>query len=91
MFTKNVSRAIRFAKGLEADQVGVNVTGMSDVNLVFGGWKGSGMGRELDDHGIVQEYTDLFRCTIWAFVQIMILSISSQMPVTLVHPNSIST
>ncbi|PPQ94687.1 hypothetical protein CVT25_009542 [Psilocybe cyanescens] len=58
IFTKDVSRAIRFAKGLEAGQVGVNTTGMADSNLAFGGWKGSGIGRELGEHAI-QAFTEV--------------------------------
>lgn len=52
VFTKDISRAMRFAKGLEAGQVGVNTVGMSDPNLGFGGWKASGLGRELGEHGV---------------------------------------
>lgn len=50
IFTKDVSRAIRFAKGLEAGKVVVNSSWTSDSNLAFGGWKGSGIGRELGEH-----------------------------------------
>ncbi|PPQ94688.1 hypothetical protein CVT25_009543 [Psilocybe cyanescens] len=58
VFTKDVSRAIRFAKGLEAGQVGVNTTGNAHPDLAFGGWKGSGIGRELGDHSI-DAYTEV--------------------------------
>lgn len=51
VFTKDVSRAIRVAKGLEAGTVGVNSTAMWAPDFAFGGWKGSGVGRELGHHG----------------------------------------
>lgn len=48
VYTKDISRALRFAKGLEAGTVGVNctspTTGVNDTP--FGGYKSSGTGRE---------------------------------------------
>lgn len=48
VYTKDISRALRFAKGLEAGTVGVNctspTTGPNDT--AFGGYKSSGVGRE---------------------------------------------
>lgn len=48
VYTKDISRALRFAKGLEAGTVGVNctspTTGINDTP--FGGYKASGTGRE---------------------------------------------
>lgn len=47
VFTKDINRAMRFAKGLEAGTVGVNCTSpMTAHDLSFGGWKSSGVGRE---------------------------------------------
>ncbi|KAH9883015.1 hypothetical protein J1614_000382 [Plenodomus biglobosus] len=47
VFTKNIDRAMRFAKGLEAGTVGVNCTSPSTgVDMPFGGYKSSGSGRE---------------------------------------------
>ncbi|KAL8281205.1 hypothetical protein RQP46_006239 [Phenoliferia psychrophenolica] len=47
VFTKNIDRAIRIAKVLEAGSVGVNATSPTLANdLPFGGWKASGQGRE---------------------------------------------
>ena len=47
VFTKNIDRALRFAKGLEAGTVGVNCTSpTTGRDMPFGGWKGSGIGRE---------------------------------------------
>ncbi|QKX54954.1 uncharacterized protein TRUGW13939_02044 [Talaromyces rugulosus] len=47
VFTKDVNRAMRFAKGLEAGTVGINCTSpITAHDLSFGGWKASGVGRE---------------------------------------------
>ncbi|KAH9220545.1 aldehyde dehydrogenase [Leptodontidium sp. 2 PMI_412] len=47
VFTKNIDRAMRFAKGLEAGTVGVNCTSpLVAKDTPFGGYKGSGIGRE---------------------------------------------
>ncbi|CAI7564352.1 Aldehyde dehydrogenase C-terminal [Penicillium crustosum] len=47
VFTKDLNRAMRFAKGLEAGTVGVNCTSpVTGHDLSFGGWKSSGVGRE---------------------------------------------
>lgn len=47
VYTKDIDRAVRFAKGLEAGSVGVNCTSpVTALDLPFGGYKGSGLGRE---------------------------------------------
>lgn len=47
VYTKNIDRAIRFAKGLEAGTVGVNCTSpVTGRDMPFGGFKSSGSGRE---------------------------------------------
>jgi acyl-CoA reductase-like NAD-dependent aldehyde dehydrogenase len=47
VFTKNIDRALRVAKALEAGSVGVNCTSPTvAMDMPFGGWKGSGIGRE---------------------------------------------
>lgn len=47
VFTKNIDRALRASKLLEAGTVGVNCTSPSMAkDMPFGGWKGSGIGRE---------------------------------------------
>lgn len=47
VFTKNIDRAMRVAKGLEAGTVGVNCTSpTTGMDTPFGGYKGSGVGRE---------------------------------------------
>ena len=45
VYTKDISRAIRFAKALEAGGVGVNCAMALIFSLPFGGWKQSGDGR----------------------------------------------
>jgi aldehyde dehydrogenase (NAD+) len=47
VFTKDLSRAMRFACGLEAGTVGVNCASpVTGFDMPFGGYKTSGMGRE---------------------------------------------
>ena len=47
VFTKDVHRAIRVAKKLEAGSIGVNCTSPTMAfDMPFGGWKSSGEGRE---------------------------------------------
>lgn len=47
VYTKDLDRAMRFVKGLEAGTVGVNCTSPTTAkDMPFGGYKGSGIGRE---------------------------------------------
>jgi len=56
VFTENGSRAIRVAHALEAGTVCVNSVMSVDVGVPFGGWKQSGIGRELGEY-MVETYT----------------------------------
>lgn len=47
LYTRDLERAMRVGKKLESGMVGVNCTGPTGAwDLPFGGWKGSGTGRE---------------------------------------------
>lgn len=47
VYTKDISRAVRIAKGLESGTVGVNCTSPTNaIDMPFGGYKASGTGRE---------------------------------------------
>ncbi len=47
VFTKDVNKAMRVARALEAGSVGVNTTSpYGAYELPFGGFKGSGIGRQ---------------------------------------------
>ncbi len=53
VFTKDISRAMRVAKKLEAGTVGINCTSpMMAFDMPFGGFKGSGDGRELSKYAM---------------------------------------
>ncbi|EKG20848.1 hypothetical protein MPH_01831 [Macrophomina phaseolina MS6] len=53
VYTKDISRAIRVAKGLESGTVGVNCTSPTlAVDMPFGGYKSSGVGREGLKHSL---------------------------------------
>jgi aldehyde dehydrogenase (NAD+) len=55
--TRDIGRAMRFGKGLRAGKIGVN-TFATLPNLPFGGFKGSGIGREGGREGI-EEYSEI--------------------------------
>ena len=47
VYTQNLDRALRIAKGLESGMVGVNCTSPTGAwDMPFGGYKQSGIGRE---------------------------------------------
>ncbi|MCK9566272.1 MAG: aldehyde dehydrogenase family protein, partial [Methanothrix sp.] len=52
VFTSDLKTALRAAEGLEAGGVGVNVNNVVDLQAPFGGWKESGLGRELGHYGL---------------------------------------
>jgi len=59
VYTSNLERALRFAKGLEAGAVGINCSvPVRAADMPVGGWRQSGMGRELSLHGL-NMYTEL--------------------------------
>ena len=52
IFTNDLKTAFRAAEGLEAGGIGVNVNNVVDLQAPFGGWKESGLGRELGHYGL---------------------------------------
>ncbi|EXJ58754.1 hypothetical protein A1O7_06184 [Cladophialophora yegresii CBS 114405] len=59
VYTTNFDRAVRVAKALEAGAVGINCSvPVRAVDMPIGGWKQSGMGKELSLHGL-NTYTEL--------------------------------
>ncbi len=52
IFTNDLKTAFRAAEGLEAGGIGINVNNVVDLQAPFGGWKESGLGRELGHHGL---------------------------------------
>jgi acyl-CoA reductase-like NAD-dependent aldehyde dehydrogenase len=56
VWTSDISKAMRVAKGLKAGTVWVNTYGPTDPSVSFGGYKQSGFGRELGVHSI-ETYT----------------------------------
>ncbi|KAJ8483087.1 hypothetical protein ONZ45_g14722 [Pleurotus djamor] len=52
VFTENGSRAIRVAHALEAGTAWVNCYGAGDVAVPFGGYKQSGIGREMGEYAL---------------------------------------
>ncbi|KAF7292083.1 Aldehyde dehydrogenase [Mycena indigotica] len=56
VFTENLKRAIETANQLKAGTVGVNTTNNPDPKVPFGGYKQSGIGRELGEYAL-RHYT----------------------------------
>jgi len=52
VFTSDLKTALQAAEGLEAGGIGVNVNNVVDLQAPFGGWKESGLGRELGHWGL---------------------------------------
>jgi acyl-CoA reductase-like NAD-dependent aldehyde dehydrogenase len=52
VWTSDVSKAHRVAKGIKAGTVWVNTYGLFDPSVSFGGYKQSGFGRELGKHSM---------------------------------------
>ena len=52
VFTSDLKTALQVAERLEAGGIGVNVNNVVDLQVPFGGWKESGLGRELGHWGL---------------------------------------
>ncbi|CAG8554227.1 18673_t:CDS:10 [Acaulospora morrowiae] len=58
VFTKNITRALKLSNELKAGTVWVNCYNLVDVSTPFGGYKESGIGRELGKYAL-NEYTQV--------------------------------
>ncbi|XP_076304921.1 aldehyde dehydrogenase, mitochondrial-like isoform X2 [Tachypleus tridentatus] len=58
LFTKDLEKALYFSSGLRAGTVWVNCYDVLEVQSPFGGFKMSGIGRELGEYGL-QAYTEV--------------------------------
>ena len=52
IYTNDLKTALQAAEGLEAGGIGVNANNVVDLQAPFGGWKQSGLGRELGHYGL---------------------------------------
>lgn len=52
MVTKNIDNALQISNALRAGTVYVNCYDVFRANTPFGGYKDSGIGRELGEHGL---------------------------------------
>ena len=53
VYSRDLDRAWSFAERLESGGVGVNVNDTTELQAPFGGWKLSGLGRELGPEGLM--------------------------------------
>ncbi len=58
IYTRDLKTALDAAARLESGGVGVNVNDITDLRMPFGGWKASGVGRELGRYGL-EPYVEL--------------------------------
>jgi aldehyde dehydrogenase (NAD+) len=63
VFTKDIDKALHIANGIRAGTVWVNCYDVFDAGAPFGGYKMSGVGRELGEYGL-QAYTEIKTVTI---------------------------
>ncbi len=63
VWTRDVKKALAVANGVRAGTVWVNCYNVLDTRAPFGGFKQSGMGRELGEYGL-QEYTEVKTVTV---------------------------
>ncbi|KJA15398.1 hypothetical protein HYPSUDRAFT_207889 [Hypholoma sublateritium FD-334 SS-4] len=52
IFTENLNRAIRVSNAVEAGSAWVNIAQITDTAVPFGGYKNSGIGRELGEYAL---------------------------------------
>jgi acyl-CoA reductase-like NAD-dependent aldehyde dehydrogenase len=63
VWTRDIAKAHRFAKGVRAGTVWINCYDVFDAAAPFGGFKQSGIGRELGEAGLAN-YTELKTVTV---------------------------
>jgi len=63
VWTKDISKALKLANGLRAGTVWVNCFDVFDAGAPFGGFKMSGLGRELGQYAL-QLYTEVKTVTV---------------------------
>ena len=63
LFTKDLDRAVRIGRHIEAGMIGINTGLISTAVAPFGGVKSSGYGREGSIHGL-DEYVDIKQVTL---------------------------
>ncbi|XP_063435466.1 retinal dehydrogenase 2-like [Mytilus trossulus] len=56
VFTNDINKAMMFSQGVQAGSVWINCYNVVSAQAPFGGFKMSGLGRELGEYGITQYY-----------------------------------
>lgn len=63
VFTQDINRGIRIASAISSGTVGINCCDVLDTSVPFGGFKQSGLGRELGQDALA-EYTQTKTITV---------------------------
>jgi aldehyde dehydrogenase (NAD+) len=63
VWTKDIEKALRYANNVKAGTVWVNCYDVFDAAAPFGGFKKSGIGRELGEYGLAA-YTEVKTVTV---------------------------
>ncbi|KAL5004464.1 hypothetical protein ScPMuIL_017920 [Solemya velum] len=58
IFTNDINKALMFSQGVQSGSVWVNCYGVTSCGAPFGGFKKSGIGREMGEYGL-KEYTEV--------------------------------
>jgi len=64
IYTSDIATGIQAAERLEAGGVGVNINNVMDYQMPFGGWKESGIGRELGHYGL-ESFLEIKHIRLW--------------------------
>ena len=88
IFTKDVKKAVRTANALNAGTVWINMTSQVHPAVPFGGYKQSGIGRELGEYAlakyVVVRYFDmsmLIRCTPYSYTNVKAVQVNVGMQI----------
>jgi aldehyde dehydrogenase (NAD+) len=63
VMTKNIDNALTIAHGIRAGSIWINCYDVLEACVPFGGYKQSGIGRELGEYGL-QQYSEVKTVTI---------------------------
>lgn len=88
IFTKDVKKAVRTANALNAGTVWINMTGQVHPAVPFGGYKQSGIGRELGEYALAKyvvvcyfRMSILMRWTLYSYTNVKAVQVNVGMQI----------